>query len=243
MKRYFSFFDWECPPRRLRKDEDGSYWFDFDLDLEQIVEGKKLDKFTELPKLVTRENKTEVILDLIEKEFGQKQFLKLVADTNWLYLYPESLKRTGGNRLCEIAKRFENLLQGKADQIYGQGRIKVLNFTRLQGKFKTEYEGAFNEVLSNYETEVPKRLRSQWEMRLISHVGLNEEQKQERRNLTKRVIASYAAEGIVFDWLDKSGVLPNPVWISFIEPPFAGETTEILRKRRGLPPLPKIFLT
>lgn len=238
-----SFFDWECPPRQLKKDKDSSTWFDFDLDLEKIVEGKKIDEFTELPKLVTKQDETKVVLDLIEKEFGQKQFLKLIADTNWLYLYPESLKRTGEIRLREVAERFEELLQNKAGEIYGKGKVRLLNFTRFQEKFKTAYDRAFYGVLNNFEETVPKKLQTQWETRLVSHVGLSEKQRQERRALAKRAVASYAAEGIVFDLLDKSGILPNPVWISFDEPPFAGETTEILRKRKGLPPLPKIFLT
>lgn len=238
-----SFFDWECPPRQLRKGKDGSTWFDFDLDLEKSVGGEKIDNFTELSKLVTKKDETKAILDLIEKGFGQKQFLKLIADTNWLYLYPESLRRTGVTRLSEISERFEDLLQKKADQLYGEGRVKVINFTRLQEKLKTDYDRAFYDVLNNFEEIVPEKLQTQWEKRLISHVGLSEKQRREGRALAQRVIASYAAEGIVFELLDKSGILPNPVWISLDEPSFAGETTEILRKRKGLPPLPKIFLT
>lgn len=236
-----SFFDWECPPRKLRKDKDGSTWFDFDLDLEKIVEGEKINKFTELPKLITKENETKAVLDLIGKEFGQKQLLKLIANTNWLYLYPDSLRRIGEARLREISERFENLLQKKANQLYGEGKIKLLNFTRLQERFKNGYDRAFDDVLGNFEEIVPEEIKTQWETRLISHVGLTEKQKRERKTLAKRVIASYAAEGVVFELLDKSGVLPNPVWISLDEPSFAGVTTEILRKRKGLPPLPKVF--
>lgn len=236
-----SFFDWECPPRQSRKNKDGSIWFDLDLDLEKVTAGRKLDQFTELPKIITRKTETELILKTINREFGQPTLIKLVADTNWLYLYPESLKRIGRPRLREISERFEKLLQKKSNQLYGRGRIKMINFTKLQGKFKNEYEQAFAEVLVNFRRIVPEKIKTQWETRLTSHIGLTEEQREERKNLSKRVIASYAAEGIAFDLLDKSGKLPNPVWVSLDEPSFAGETTEILRKRKGLPPLKKLF--
>jgi len=237
-----SFFDWECPPRRLKRDKDGQIWFDFNLPLEKIVEGKKVDEFTELPKLLTKERETKEILQIIEKMFNKAQFLKLVADTNWLYLYPETLERIGEKRLVSIAKQLERLLQKKADQIFGKDKVKIMNFTKLQKKFKREYEKAFNEVLDNFEEMVPCEIKNQWEVLLISHVGFSEKQRKYREALAKRTVASYAAEGIVFALLDKAKILPNPVWISMDEPLFTGETTEILRKRRGIAPLPKIFL-
>lgn len=241
-KEPISFFDWECPPRKLRIDKKGQIWFDFDLPLEKIVNGQKVDEFTELPKILTKEKETREILSIMEKNYSGTSLIKLVADTNWLYLYPQTLKNIGKKRLKEIAKEFEFLLQKKSNEMFGRNKIRVINFTRLQEGFEKEYKLAFDEAIENYERIVPDKIKKRWENYLVIHVGLSKKERSYRKKLTKRVIASYAAEGIIFDLLDKAKIMPNPVLINFDEPIFAVESMEILRKKRGIKPLLKIFL-
>jgi len=237
----FSYFDWECPPRKKEVDENGEIWFDFDLPLEKIVSGQKVNEFTELPKILEKEKETKEILSILEK-YNALPLIKLVADTNWLYLYPRTLEKVGEKRLKKIADRFEFLLQEKSDEMFGKNKIRVINFTRFQKRFEREYGQAFNGIVENYEKIVPDKIKKKWENYLASHVGLPEKEKSYRKELAKKAVASYVAEGIIFDLLDKRGLFPNPFWICVDEPEFVGNTTEILRKEKGIRPFPKIFI-
>lgn len=236
-----SFFDWECPPRVKKVDSDGKIWFDFDLPLEKIVDGEMIDEFTELPKIITKEKETREILELL-KEREALPLTKFVADTNWLYLYPETLKRMDLGRLKEISNRFVQLLQQKADEMFGVGMIKMVNYTDVQDRFRSDYEAAFETIMKEYDYLVPEGNKRAWEEFIVPHVGLQPEEIEYRKGLTKRVIASYAAEGIVFDLLEQNRIFSNPFWICLDEPEFVGDTTEILRKEKEIDPFPKIFI-
>jgi len=240
-----SFYDWECPPRQIKTERDGSKWVNFNIDLKSVVAGKKLDRYTELPKIVSKTKLIKEILKALDASRLKYKFYMLVADTNALYLYPDSVKKIGYDRVKKLSLHFQNLLQKKSNIFYGQNKIRVVLYTDLQGKFKEEYERSFgvinHDLNSKRNSIVPQNILKEWYKYLIGHVGLTKDLEKQKEDLVKRVIASYAAEGIVFRLLDKSKVFPNPVWINLEEPFFSGATTELLRERQGISPFPKIY--
>ncbi|MBU4351059.1 hypothetical protein L6250_02755 [Candidatus Parcubacteria bacterium] len=242
-----SFYDWECPPRQIQTEENGLKWVNFNVDLKSVVAGKKLDYYTELPKIVSKTKLIKKILDILDTSGIKYMFYMLVADTNALYLYPDSAKRIGYSCIKKLSLRFRDLLQEKADILYGRNKIRVILYTCLQDKFKREYERNFRMVYRDLNSRknliVPQSILKDWRKYLIGHVGLANGLEKQKEDLAKRVIASYAAEGIVFSFLDKSRIFPNPTWVNLEEPFFTGATTELLRKRQDISPFPKLYFS
>lgn len=242
-----SFYDWECPPRQIKTEKNGSRWVNFDVNLKSVVAGKKLDYYTELPKIVSKTKLIKKILRVLDVSGLKYKFYMLIADTNALYLYPDSANKISYNRIKELSLRFRDLLQKRADIIYGNGKIKVILYTALQDKFKKEYERCFKIIYQDMDFKrfsfVQRKILKDWRKYLIGHVGLTKGLEKQKEDLAKRVIASYAAEGMVFSLLDKSRVFSNFVWINLEEPFFSGATTELLRKRQGMFPFPKLYFS
>lgn len=246
-RKMISFYDWECPPRQIQTEENGSKWVNFDVDLCSVVAGEKLDRYTELPKIISKKRLISKILKILNSSGIKYRFYMLVADTNVSYLYPDSLRRVGYKRIMELSLSFRDLLQKKADVIYGKNKINVLLYTYLQNEFKGEYEKYFRVIYQDLDSKkflfVPRKTLMDWREYLTGHVGLTNDLERQKEDLAKRVIASYAAEGIVFSFLDKFGIFPNPVWVNLEEPVFSGATTELLRKKQGIFPFPKLYFS
>ena len=103
----------------------------------------------------------------------------------------------------------------------------------------------FNLVLKSFKNNksefIPKSIWKHWEKRAKQHIGLSNQEKKEKNNAIKRTVASYCAEGMLLNLLDKSGKMPNPVWVNWEEPPENGITTEILRFRYGIEQIPILY--
>jgi len=185
MKTYYS---WECPPRKL---VDGV--LDFDVDLDEIFVGKKLDKFTELPKVIEFKE--------IEKDFVGDNYYKIIADTNLLILSQESKKVS--------FKLFKEKLQAESDKLYGKGKVKVVLFSELidfeeYNKLFFSFFESFWDLVSLQDFFLIKKY-------LREHVGLDNSLKTDE--FCKKVIVSYIVEGILIP-----KVFDSPVWINFDEP-------------------------
>ncbi|KKR30833.1 hypothetical protein A2715_01895 [Candidatus Woesebacteria bacterium RIFCSPHIGHO2_01_FULL_39_32] len=242
-----SFYSWECPPRQIREDKKYGRWVNFDVDIKSVVGGKKLDKFTELPRLTSQWRKEKWFSENIIQKNSEATYTKLIANTNGLYLYPKSKKILGEEKIKSLSKKFKKILEKRAKKLLGKNSPKIVLYTELQNIFKVEYEMFFKLVyryLSNKENAIiPKSIIDYWTDRMISHVGLTKQDEKEKLIILKRVIASYAAEGIIFALLDNTKIMPNPVWVNWEEKPESSQTSEILRKRYGLDSIPVIYFT
>jgi len=108
-----------------------------------------------------------------------------------------------------------------------------------------DYEMFFNFIYKSFLKDKSELVSSDildaWKDCMINHIGMTKKDKIEQLNVMKRVIASYAAEGMVFEILNRSKILPNPVWVNWEEIPNMAKTTNILRLRYGIEPMPIIY--
>lgn len=239
-----SFYSWECPPRQIKVDKKNGRWVNFDIDIKSIVEGKKLDEFTELPRLTSQWKKEKWFIETIVNQNPNATYTKIIADTNGIYLYTKSKEIMGEKKISFLSSKFKRYLESKSKELLGNSSPNLVLYTKFQGKFKREYEMFFDLISGSIEAGdgiAPKELLDYWMDRMINHIGLAEKDKQERLDVLKRVIASYAAEGMVFELLNNSNILPNPVWVNWEEKPESAQTTELLRERYSLSPIPVIY--
>ena len=236
-----SFFSWECPPRQIVNDPVRGKWVNFDINIKTVVDGNKIDAYTELPRLTTQVEKETWLIKTLGLPNPNFSYTKIVADTNGLYLYTKSRKILGSRKVKNLASEFARTLAAKAKLLYPSYVPKVILFTSLMSPFKKKYETFFELVYKNTNL-IPKEIYSYWSNRIINHIGLNTNaDKSDRLDLLKRIIASYAAEGMVISLLDQNQSFPNPVWINWEEKPESAITTEILRSRYGISPLPVLY--
>lgn len=242
-----SFYSWECPPRRVTEDKKFGKFVNFDIDIKKVVWGEKLDSYTEIPRINTRREEEKWFVENIILKSKNSTYIKFIADTNAIYLYPKSLKILGRPKIGKLLLEFKAELEKFSSLKINQKFPKFLLFTEIQKRFKKEYNDYFNLIMKSFTCSltsdfVPLKTLKYWESRIIKHVGLTPQMKKERQDLLKRVIASYAAEGMVFYFASRTGRFPNPVWLNWEEKPISGKTTEILRKYFGLEPIPKVYL-
>lgn len=239
-----SFYSWECPPRQIKIDKKNGRWVNFDIDIKSIVEGKKLDEFTELPRLTSQWEKEKWFIETIVNQNPNATYTKIIADTNGLYLYTKSKDILGEKKIRLLSNKFRRYLESKSKELLDNNSPNLVLYTKFQGKFRSEYEMFFDLVYKSIGSEeeiVSKDLLDYWMDRMINHIGLTQKDKKYRLDILKRVIASYAAEGMVFELLNNLNILPNPVWVNWEEKPESAQTTELLRERYGLSPIPVIY--
>lgn len=239
-----SFYSWECPPRQIKKDKKNGRWVNFDVDIKSVVEGKKLDKFTELPRLTSQWKKEKWFIETITSKNPNATYKKIIADTNGLYLYTKSKKILGEKKIKLLSNKFRDCLIVKSKELLINDCPKIVLYTDLQKKYRDEYEMFFKLVYDSFDKNkklIPKRLFDYWMDRMINHIGLSDKDRKEKLKIMKRVISSYAAEGILFELLSISGDFCNPVWVNWEEKPESTQTTELLRSRYGLDSIPVVY--
>src|SRR3989344_3164841 len=131
-----SFYSWECPPRQKVKDPKLGSWINYDIDIKSVVDGIKLDEFTELPRLTTQVEEEQWFINEILKKYPNATYSKIVADTNGLYLFPKSKTILGEVKIKVLAKKFQKLLKQKARSLYGKDMPKVILATTLLKPFE-----------------------------------------------------------------------------------------------------------
>lgn len=240
-----SFYSWECPPRQIQTTKKYRRWVNFDIDLKSVVNGKKLDQFTELPRIITQPDKEKMFIESIININPKVTYTKIIADTNAPYLFVKSQKILGKERIRWLSREFKNLLEIKTTKLLGENKPNFSLYSSLQKGFKKDYEMFFQFIYKSFAGNnspfVPREILIAWTECMVNHIGLTEEDKKERLDILKRVIASYAAEGMVFQLLSIAKIMPNPVWVNWEEEPNLATTTQILRKRYGLKPVPIIY--
>ncbi|MBI2607393.1 MAG: hypothetical protein HYW51_01045 [Candidatus Doudnabacteria bacterium] len=232
-----TFYNWECPPRFLDIDGGISYL----VDLDKIFKGQKIDKFTELPRVVSQSKREIRILKKLNSLGLKYRFVKIIADTNAYYLTPESLQRYGEQNVKRKFLEFKTKIEGGI--LKYPARTKVFLFTELIKDYQQLYDKSFQKALKLLKQD---KLVSKWWIaeqlkRTKEHVGINEAEKLQE--FCFRTIASYAAEGLVFGRLSKTRFFANCVWLNIEEADERTITiTNSLRIKEGKDPLPMLFM-
>jgi hypothetical protein len=240
-----SFYGWECPPRQIQEDKKYGRWVNFDIDIKSVVQGKKLDKYTELPRLTAQWKQENWFIETLINKNPDVSYSKIIADTNGLYLYKKSRAILGEKKIRKLSKKFQVLLEKRSKKLLEKNSPPIILYSSLQKKFKTEYNMFFNLVYKSFDKKinqiVPQNIINYWMNRMVRHVGLTDKDRKERVDILQRVIASYAAEGMLFVLLNQDRIMPNPVWVNWEEKPESTKTTELLRERYGLKSIPVIY--
>jgi len=238
-----TFYNWECPPRSISKTKEGKVFINYDIDIKSISNGKKIDHFTELPRVIEQPEREKKILKFLNTLGIKYRFAKLIADTNIYYLTPDTVKILGRKKIMMKLKEFKNLIIEKSKQY--PVKVEVYLFTELTKKYKKVYKESFyktfNLLKKNPEEIIPKKFLKQQFSRTRNHVGLESPDKIEDFSL--RTIASYASEGIIFDLLSKTKDFSNCVWLNIEEvDQRVIVITNCLRHKKNLEELPMVFL-
>jgi hypothetical protein len=238
-----TFFNWECPPRKMSKTGNGTEYVDYDIDLPKIFRGEMIDDFTELPRVVELAEQETRTLAWLQSLGIQVRFVKLIADTNAFYLTPESLSITGK---MVVEKRFEEFKKLIAERLraYPAGS-KVYRFTELISDYQALYDQTYAKALSLLQNKPGKlvpltTVQAQIE-RTKHHMGMTDQARI--KDFALKTIASYAAEGIMFTQLTNAN-LGNCVWLNNHEVDQRTITiTNCYRKLIGEDNLPMVFLS
>jgi hypothetical protein len=239
-KQLITFYNWECPPRTLEKGKDGKIYVNYDVDLDSIFDGKAVDAYTEIPRVVCKYKKELRQLNFLKSLGLNFRFVKIIADTNAFYITPDSFKLVNKTKTKEIFREFRSKIKNRLEKKYFAYNAEVFLFTEMMKEFKVVYERSMDEFYKNKNRLISKTTWREQVMRTMKHVGL---EKKKSIEFSKRVIATYAAEGIVFDTLSKEDYFSNCVWLNIEEiDTRAIKITNCLRIRNGLEKLPMIFL-
>lgn len=246
-KNLITFYNWECPPRTLSRDQSGKIYINYDANYNKIFRGEKLDQFTEIPRVVGESNREIRQLKFLKSLGLNFRFVKLIADTNAYYITPTSLKIMGEKRTKKIFKDFKNRIRKIMEAGYPQAD-RVYLFSELMKPLRKEYEKSFRISLEiqkdNWENLVTRRIWQEQLARTKDHIGINRpEDKDFLIDFSRRVVATYGAEGIVFDLLSRTRNFSNPVWLNIEEVDYRTVAiTNCLRKKKKLGKLPMVFL-
>lgn len=236
-----TFFNWECPPRRISY-ADGRPFVDYDVDLKKIFLGKKIDKYTELPRVVDRAEEEIKMLSFLKGLGFPFRFVKLIADTNLYFLTPDSLSIIGQKEVDEKFIEFKNLIEAEVKRY--PVKTKTILFTTLFKPFIAMYKEIYEQssALLNVNSNCvlsSEVLRAQL-LRTEKHIGIIN--KKWMRDFSVRTIATYAAEGVVFEALSRTAGFSNCVWLNNHE--VDGRTVEITncyRRKMGIADLPMVL--
>jgi len=246
-KNLITFYNWECPPRILDADKKGRLFINYCVNLEKIFRGETIDNFTEIPRVV-KDKEREIDMLKFLKSLGLKfRFIKLIADTNAYYITPYSLQVLGKEKIKKVFSDFKRKIEEMIRKDYKFVEINTFLFTNLTNKYQKEYENAVFKALDILDSDISKLIKPKtWNQQkeyIKGHLGFKEYQRKEIIDIAKRTIATYGAEGILFNLLSKTKNFSNCVWMNIEEADQRTiAITNCLRQKSRLANLPMIFL-
>jgi len=239
-----TLFNWECPPRFIDKTDPNNPFVSFNVNLSELELGKKIDTFTEVPRVVKNNSDEVKILKYLLSLCNNIKFVKLIADTNVIFLYPESKAILGEELITTKIAEFKNLIIKNTTSY--PVKTEVFLFWKLLKKYNLEsiyieaFNFAYNKLKSNNQKLIYKSIIKKQIKRTKNHIGIDNPEWS--KEISLRTIASYGAEGIVFNDLSKNKELKNCIWMNIEEVDKRTiEITNFLRKFYKLESLPMIF--
>lgn len=239
--KLITFYDFECPLREVKKDLQGNEYINYLVDMKKVFSGQRLDMFTELPKVVENKKREIRILNLL-KDLGLNfRFVKIIADTNLKHITPESLNYIDSQKVSETFLEFKNKIVQKVKDY--PVAVEVVFFTELISELNQKYLIFLNQANRKLEINrlVGKKIIDLENERIREHVGIVSNSFCSEFSL--RTIATYAAEGVIFEFLTKTEAMSNAVWFNLYE---IDERTIVitnaLRKIKNLGSLPMVFM-
>jgi hypothetical protein len=204
-------FDWECPPRFIDKYGEKEF-VSFDVDLKTIFKSKKIDEFTEIPRAIS--NKTMEIqnLEILARENKNIEFYKFIADTNIELVKNKNV--IADNNSIEKFYEFKKLLENETKNYPVKTSIILfsdfLKKKRLYLKYKNIYKTWLVKI--NQDSSF-KKLLNQQIRRTNEHMGIKNQIFA--KQIAAKTIASYAAEGAIFELLQARQ--ENYIWFNTSE--------------------------
>jgi len=237
-----TFYNWECPPRYLDQDKRGKKFLNYCVDLKLIAKGEKIDAFTEIPRVIEKADEEKKILEYLKSTNLKFRFVKIIADTNAFYITPESIARLGKNRILKAHNAFKQLVVKKIKQYPVPADVYL--FTKLIKPLQTYYSKAYKKALislnRNSNQLIADSVYNAQFARTKKHIGLTD--NQQIKTFVNRTIATYAAEGMIFNKLSKTTYFSNCIWLNIEEVDQRTiEITNILRRKSGVSNLPMFF--
>lgn len=204
-------FDWECPPRFIDQ-KDEKEFVSFDVDFKNIFKSEKIDQFTEIPRSISNKIIENKILRIFAEENKNIEFYKFIADTNIELVKNDSV--ITNNNSIEKFREFKKLLENETKN-YPVKTIIILfsdflKNKRLYRKYKIIYKTWLKKIDQDSSF---KRLLNQQIKRTNQHMGIKN-QKFTNQIATK-TIASYAAEGAIFELLESQQ--EKYIWLNMSE--------------------------
>lgn len=239
LNKKITFYDFECPPRKVIKIK-GKEYIDYQMGLNEIFSGKKNDDFTELPKAVEYRDKDTRFLKSLQKLGINFRYVKIIADTNLSYITPESSNITSKQKNVSQFRLFKSLIK-KVTQNYPI-QCDVVLFSDLIKSYQEDYNDAFDEAIEKLSLNklIDETTFNSQILRTKQHIGIVDDEFA--TIFSKRTIATYAAEGIIFDLLSRTNYFSNCVWLNLYE---SNKRTEIisncLRIQKGLKRIPMLI--
>ncbi|MBU4466941.1 hypothetical protein KKF47_02670 [Patescibacteria group bacterium] len=191
--------------------------------------------------MVDTEDETKTFLKMARECGISFRYLKILADDNPHRLYPRTLEIQGEKRIEEIFLEFFIWYQDKLDSLFGKG-IEVVSWRELSAPYRELYEGIFNRPFDDISSMLPKDIVEEEQRILAEHCGFQKDWQLQIKDFTERVIRSYAAEGVVFDALERDWVIPNQILLCDESTRVFPAQIEAGRRLKGLDRLPKIFV-
>jgi hypothetical protein len=210
-----TFFDWECQPRFIQT-IDNQDIVNYRVNFKNIFNKRKIDQYTELPRIIKNYEKEIKAIKKFKKMKLNFQFIKLIPDTNFSFITPESKKILSSQDATNIFQDFANQIK-KISKNYPT-KINVLLFSSLLKKsgmtlaYKKAYKKVMNTIdKSNFNNKILKLQIA----RTKKHMGIKN--NNYAILVAKRTIATYAAEGLILEKLSKTKKFPNCIWLNFSE--------------------------
>lgn len=236
-----TFFNWECPPRRICYDCRRPF-VDYDVDLKKIFKGKKIDEYTELPRVVERNEEEIEMLSFLNSLSFPFRFVKIVADTNAYYLTPGLFSVIRRRPPREKFLEFKNLIE--KETLRYPVKTEAILFTVLMRPFIGVYEQIYKKSCESLNIKpadlLPDALLRKQFTRTEKHIGIKN--RKWVRDFSIRTIATYAAEGVVFEKLSRTVGFSNCVWLNNHEiDKRTVEITNCYRRKIGICDLPMVL--
>ncbi|MEI6040106.1 MAG: hypothetical protein WCP93_02020 [Candidatus Berkelbacteria bacterium] len=224
-------FDWECPPRFIDYKNKREF-VNFDVDLNKIFAQRKIDNFTEIPRTIINKKTDLEVLRLIKDNRIKFQYYKFIADTN-LELVQTKNKTQAKQKFYEFKKVLEQKTLKYPVKISFWLFSDFLKTKKLFKKYKEIYKVWVDKIEN--ETRYQKIWQKQIE-KTKNHMGLKDSLKI--KEIAKRTIASYAAEGAIFEILETKN--ENYIWLNSAETDQQSiNTTNLARKEKMIIIFPK----